>query len=61
MTRLEVGGERGGAGVYKWPDGSMYDGEWKDGKPHGRGAVGAGRGGGMGGRDWRGAGRDWGM
>ncbi len=45
----------------KYADGGEYDGEWTDDKRHGRGAVGAGRGGGMGGRDWRGAGRDWGM
>ena len=26
-----------GQGVHKWPDGSMYDGAWKDGKQHGAG------------------------
>jgi hypothetical protein len=24
-------------GIYKWPDGRSYDGEWRDGKQHGEG------------------------
>lgn len=24
-------------GIYKWPDGRSYDGEWRDGKQHGVG------------------------
>ena len=27
----------GGAGVFKWADGDVYDGEWKDDKKNGRG------------------------
>ena len=25
------------AGVFRWPDGSSYDGEWRQDQPHGRG------------------------
>ena len=44
-------------------DGDVYDGEWKDGSKHGRGAGGAGRAEGQGAQDERGrdravAGRD---
>jgi hypothetical protein len=34
-----VGGR--GAGVMKWPDGALYDGDWKNSKIHGQGAGGA--------------------
>ena len=50
MAELTGGGARGRAGKFKWADGDVYDGEYKDGNEHGRGAGGAGRGGGMGGR-----------
>ena len=30
----------GGAGVYKYANGDVYDGEWKDEKMNGRGAAG---------------------
>ena len=28
---------REGYGVYKWPDGSKYEGDWKSDKQHGKG------------------------
>ena len=28
--------DRLGRGVFKWPDGAVYDGEWKDDKKHGK-------------------------
>lgn len=30
---------RQGRGVQIWPDGSMYEGYWKDNKAHGRGRL----------------------
>jgi hypothetical protein len=32
-----VNGKRDGKGVMKYPDGAVYDGEWKDGQQHGEG------------------------
>ena len=29
--------KREGNGVFKWKDGRVYDGQWKDGKQHGIG------------------------
>lgn len=34
-----VKGLPSGRGVYKWADGSYYDGEWKDGKKEGKGKL----------------------
>lgn len=34
-----VKGLPSGRGVYKWADGSFYDGEWKDGKKEGKGKL----------------------
>jgi hypothetical protein len=28
-----------GSGRCKWPDGSSYEGEWRSGKMHGKGAI----------------------
>ena len=28
-----------GFGVFTWPDGRMYEGEWFDGKQHGKGTY----------------------
>jgi len=28
-----------GYGVFKWADGKMYKGHWKDGKQHGKGIL----------------------
>ena len=36
------------AGSYTWPNGNVYDGEWRDGKRAGRGELSRGGGGGGG-------------
>lgn len=28
-----------GHGIFKWPDGRVYDGQWKSGKQHGIGTY----------------------
>ncbi len=38
------------AGVFKYANGDVYDGDWKDDKKHGKGALGARGGGGNGGQ-----------
>ena len=31
------------AGIHTWADGRVYEGEWKDGLPHGKGGERGGR------------------
>ena len=38
-TGTYVRGKKEGFGVWQWPDGSYYEGQWKEDRRHGEGAV----------------------
>ena len=39
LSLIHIYNKRDGKGVYKWSNGDVYDGDWKDNRPNGQGTL----------------------